>query len=372
MLLLLALPLLSTACRRVAKPEGWASPVQSDDIVLVAHRKVLVALESEDLAQRWRFPPDQDDINTELKEDKINTQALYGTPAIADGAVFLPTYDGTMYALDAEDGTIRWQFETGDALVGGPIFSDGTIYFGSSDGFLYALDAETGALVWQPFETGDSVWSTPTITADGEILYVTSLDSRLYALDAATGGELWSFDTDAGIAGDPVLDEDETTIYVGGFDSRLRAIDTETHEEIWSQEAGNWFWARPLLHDGVIYAASLDGEVFALNARDGAPAWAAPFSTEAPIRSAPLMAGDSLIIIDRGGEVHAIDPESGVPSLPNSPYPLESDVLADPILRPSPDAAGLEEILIVTTNGQLQRLGPDDLQPITVALELGD
>lgn len=363
---LAALALLAGACTDVASPEGWASPVQSDDdLLLLAHRDELFALTGDMLAPRRFFPPLGDN-------DDLDPVALYGTPAVTDDAVFVPTYDGILYALDAETSDVDWLFDTEEPLIGGVVASLNTVYFGSTDGNVYALDAASGALRWEPFETGEAVWSTPALA--GGTLYVTSLDGRLYAIDPATGIERWSFSTDAGIASPPVVDEEAGLVYVGGLDSHLRAIDIETHEERWALKVDNWFWTRPLVVEGIVYAGSLDGNVYAIEAESGDPHWPEPFSAEAPVRSAPVMAGGLLIIIDRDGNVYGIDPSDGSSAV-GGPLALGSDVLVDPVVRigsTSDGDADAAEVVIVTTEGELIRIDSATLQPIGRAIELED
>ena len=341
--------ILLTACTSVASPKGWASPVQSDDLLLISHRDDLFALDPETLIPRWAFPTASDDIDPE---------ALYGTPAVMGDTVFVPTYEGSLYALDIENGQLLpgWPFETDGPLIGGVAVASDTVYFGSDDGNVYALNATTGVERWaQPFETGEAVWSTPALA--GDTLYVTSLDGKLYAINAATGSERWSFSTDAGIASPPVVNQGAGLVYIGGLDSKLRAIDLETHEERWSLEADNWFWTEPLLAAGSIFAGSLDGNVYAINAVSGEARWPQPFSAGEPVRAAPIVVGDTLIVIDREGNVHGVDMENGSRTL--GPTALESDVFSDPLLR---RFAGSDEIIVVTTDGELVSIDPATLR----------
>lgn len=347
--------LLTSACTGVASPKGWASPILLPDdssegeLLLAAHRDALLALDPATLDGLWAFPPAAGD-------EDIDVVALYGTPAADDDRVFVSGYDGTLYALDRATGDLQWSFEDPDGpLIGGVAVGQDTVYFGSADTKVYALDAASGTPRWAPFDTGDAVWATPTL--QGDVLYVTSLDGRLYALDAESGSELWSFQTDAGVASPPLVDEEAGLVYVGGFDSQLRAIDLETHEEMWSLTADNWFWMRALLADGALYAASLDGRVFAVDARSGDLLWAQPFSVEAPVRAAPLLVAGVLVIIDRDGNVYALDPTDGSAAF-DEPLALDSDVLADPLVRPAlpSDGDGGEELLVVTTDGDLVRI----------------
>lgn len=306
-------------------------------------------------------------------EKDIDAVALYGTPAVTSDAVFVPTYDGSLYALDLETGAVLWSHETDGPLIGGVVVSDGTVYFGSSDGNVYALDAASGDRLWEPFETGDEVWSKPAVY-DGT-LYATSLDGRLYALDAASGAERWSFKTDAGIASPPVVDEETGFVYVGGFDARLRAIDSESGEERWSVRADNWFWTEPLVVDGVVYAGSLDGNVYAVDAASGGDAWPERFSANGAIRSAAVMADELLVLVDKDGEVYSIDRETGSSAVADETLELESGVSTDPLVvtKTEGDAPeGKEEVVVVTTGGDLVRVDALTLRLIGAPEPIGD
>lgn len=347
------LALIGIACGAVAKPEGWASPALGDDLVLVSHKDELFALNAETLDPEWAFPGATGDKD-------IDPVALYGAPVRMNGTVFVPTYDGKLYAIDATNGTLVWQepFETDGPLIGGVTASADTVYFGSDDGNVYAVDVDTGIERWS-FKTDDSIWSTPRLA--GRALYVTSQDGRLYALDT-NGNELWSFKTGAGIVASPVVDEAAGLVYVGGIDARLRAIDLETHEEQWSVKAGNWFWADPHVSKGVVYAGSLDKKVYAVDAATGERPWPEAFSAESSVRSKVAIVDDDLLVFDRDGRVYQLDPATGEPKS-QAPLELGGDVLSDPLVVAGETPAD-SEVLVVTTDGELVRIDPETLTVI--------
>jgi outer membrane protein assembly factor BamB len=77
-----------------------------------------------------------------------------GTPAVvvADGTVFVAS-GSVVAALDAADGTERWNFTTEGRVESSAAVVNGTIYFGSLASVLantnvYALDAASGAKLW--------------------------------------------------------------------------------------------------------------------------------------------------------------------------------------------------------------------------------
>ena len=72
------------------------------------------------------------------------------TPAIAEGKIFVATFDiftGTMYALDEATGSVVWAYPLPAPVGSSPAYNNGTVFLSSWDGNLYAWDAGTGGLI---------------------------------------------------------------------------------------------------------------------------------------------------------------------------------------------------------------------------------
>src|SRR5207245_9345350 len=65
---------------------------------------------------------------------------VYASPIVSDGFVFIPSYDGKLYALDEYTGSLIWSFRTGSNIVGTPAVGNGIVYLSSKDFTVYALD----------------------------------------------------------------------------------------------------------------------------------------------------------------------------------------------------------------------------------------
>ncbi len=94
---------------------------------------------------------------------------------------------------------LKWAFPTGGPIAASPTVVGGTVYVGSWDGYEYALDAVTGTMKWKTFLGQTTAPCYPQLAgassaADVEtgVVYVGGGDSNWYALDAATGNVLWS------------------------------------------------------------------------------------------------------------------------------------------------------------------------------------
>src|SRR3984957_3804871 len=99
--------------------------------------------------------------------------------AVADGVVYVGSYDGYVYALNAATGVKLWSFATGGEVFSSPAVANGVVYVGSNDQNVYALNATTGAKLWS-YTAGYDVTSSPVVV-DG-VVYIGAEDGNVYAL----------------------------------------------------------------------------------------------------------------------------------------------------------------------------------------------
>jgi outer membrane protein assembly factor BamB len=328
---------LAAGCASVANPQGWAGPdLAADSLYASIESGKMAALDPDDLSVNWIFPPDTEEGDT------LDLEAIYGAPVVDQGTIYFGAYDDNVYALNADDGTLRWTFKTNDPIVSSLALSGDILYAGSTDGSLYAIDTTVCTNSCPPtaartFDTEDSIWASPLLAED--VVYVAAMNGRLYALNAETLEPLseFSFKADAGLLTDPTLADDETLL-VGGIDNKLYALDPDTGAEKWSFEGGNWFWGRPQIDGDTIFIADLDGNIHALGLGDGNPMWSEPFKAGAAVRSAPLLASGTLVVVDRDGNAYGVDPENGTQQW--GPTLLDKTVLSDPFLLDTATSTG--------------------------------
>ena len=248
--------------------------------------------------------------------------AIYGTPAVAEGLVYIGGYNGKVYAFDSSSLAVQWIYPREgnlEPIISGLAISQGKVYIGATDEQdkelwkLYALNAETGNKEWE-FETGDKIWSTPAI--DGDTLYIGCFDKKLYAIDTTTGKEKWEpFETEGAITSTPLVYNNK--IYVGSFDRHLYAVDATTGKQIWrfpvsdegENNPENWFWAKPVAYNNVIYAPCLDGKVYILDAETGNEVVDAK-DLESPVSASPVVVNSSVIFASRQGVIYSLDTDS--------------------------------------------------------------
>lgn len=92
------------------------------------------------------------------------------SPVVAGNRMYVAKVDAhTVYALNADDGSVLWNYTAGGRVDSPPTIYEGRVLFGSADGYVYCLNASDGALVWQyraapmdlrmiAYEQVESVW----------------------------------------------------------------------------------------------------------------------------------------------------------------------------------------------------------------------
>jgi outer membrane protein assembly factor BamB len=108
------------------------------------------------------------------------------TVAIQDGIVYAADLSGFLYALDARTGQLFWKHDLLAAVWGSPFVADGRVYIGDEDGDLEVLQAGKTMKVLGSYNMGVSVYSTPV--AKGGVLYVLARN-RLFALQQGATGK---------------------------------------------------------------------------------------------------------------------------------------------------------------------------------------
>lgn len=99
-------------------------------------------------------------------------QRTISTAAIADGLLYLPTLSGFLHCVDASTGKRLWVHDTYAAIWGSPAVIDGKVYIGTEDGEVVVLEHGRELKELAANDMGSSIYTTPT-AANG-VLYVTT------------------------------------------------------------------------------------------------------------------------------------------------------------------------------------------------------
>ena len=210
---------------------------------------------------------------------------VFTSPTVADGVVYAGSvdWDNSLYALDASTGARLWSYPASPYVSEAPAVVKGVVYVSSCTGdhdALYALNASSGAPLWSyPLYCG----SSPAV-ADG-VAYVSS-KFNVYAIDA-TGLQRWTYGIGDGVSS-PTLGNG--VVYAGSMDGKLYALDARNGALLWkfAVTKGKEIWATPAVANGMVYVTSTDHNIYALNAGTGALIW--KYATEGELTGSAAVA----------------------------------------------------------------------------------
>jgi polyvinyl alcohol dehydrogenase (cytochrome) len=272
-----------------------------------------------------------------------------------------------------------------------PVIWGGRLYVGSWEGDIYSLDARTGCIHWMiEVEAGvRSAISLQSLLGDGLRAYFGDLAANVYAVDALTGRQIWKTKVDdypfARITGSPALFEGRLYVPVSSreesqvgdprypcckFRGSVVALDAATGEQIWKTyvisqparptqknragtqiwgPAGGAIWVAPAIDPrrGALYVGT--GNDYAPPATENTDAiMAFDLKTGAIRWVRQMVQGDIWNGSCRGGGDPATCPD---PEAPDFDFP------ASPILV---DVAGGKQLLIASQkSGLIYALDPD-------------
>ena len=193
--------------------------------------------------------------------DTQTNRGLEATPIVVDGVMYTSGATGKAYALDAKTGKEIWSFDPHadlrvnreaccDEVNRGVALWKGKVYVASFDGILYALDAATGKTLWQADtitdkKVGYSVTGAPEVA--GHVVVIgnagSEYDARGYvsAYDLDTGKFAWRFYT---VPGDPAKPQESPELEV--------ATKTWDAKSRWDMGGGGTVW------DSMVYDPELN------------------------------------------------------------------------------------------------------------------
>ncbi|WP_267639801.1 outer membrane protein assembly factor BamB family protein [Haloarchaeobius amylolyticus] len=205
------------------------------------------------------------------------------TPTVAGSTVYGGDSDGTVFALDAADGTPRWERTFGDERQGGAVHApvtvgDAGVYVpvaSSREQGIYCLSPEDGQTRWQ--QEWVDVQSVMALTDD--LLLVSYPSYEVAAFDAETGERRWSTGLDSRrispptVADDTVVVADETGLY---------GLDVATGKRRWKRTTDATAFARPVVAGDTVVAQTTDGLV-GCSVSTGKRRWTVEESSGVPV-----------------------------------------------------------------------------------------
>lgn len=266
-----------------------------------------------------------EELRPESSRDRV---ARGGGVAVSGSRVFVTTGFGFIAALNADTGEELWRTDGGAPFHSAPTVSGDRVYAITNDSELLAVNAATGEIVWthQSIAEPARILSAPSVAVDGETIIAPFASGEVTALLAANGRRLWtdslsrsgrltSLSAINDIAGRPVIDNG--VAFAASHSGVLAAIDIRTGQRLWARAFAST--QTPLVAGDVLYAVSVDGELVAFDRTTGNIYWVQQLRryrdeddrTGRVAWTGPVMIGRRLVLANSEGDVVAISPENG-------------------------------------------------------------
>lgn len=278
-------------------------PVVSRDAVFAAGHEGEVA-RFEDGRAVWRV-----DTNTELSA---------GVGSDGRQVVVVAT-DGSVIALDADNGSERWRSPVGAEVLAPPAVSLDFVIVRASDNRLIALNARDGSRRWvyQRNNPPLALRNFAGVLIEGPVVLAGFPGGKLAVINLANGGAITELgvavprgatelERVADIAGPPVVGRRE--VCAVAYQGRAACFDVSNGNAIWAREFSS---SVGMDRDGRFALITDDRDaVHALDGFSGASVWKQDGLARRKV-SRPLIVGDHVVVGDLEGYIHVLDRETG-------------------------------------------------------------
>ena len=267
----------------------------------------VAALNANDGSELWKVKP---------------AGPLRGSPTIQFNAVYVMTQDNQIIALNLDDGKQIWNEsasvqQAGVFGVGTPAAGQGTVIAGFSSGELVAYRYENGRQLWSDALARTSisteVGSLTDVDADPIIdrgrVYALGQGGRMAAYELVTGQRIWELNlagiSTPAVAGDWVftLTDRAQLLAIARGTGKVRWLNQLQRFRNEKKRKGAVFWVGPLLAGNRLWIANSAGELSYADPSEGA---VTPYvELKHPVSLAPVVANQTLYVLDDGGTITA-------------------------------------------------------------------
>ncbi len=299
-----------------------AAPVALGDAVFVATDASVVKLDRRTGQSLWTSPLGKPRTPikalTDLSDFNSRWTHYSAAPIIRAGIVYVASRDGCVHALNTSDGSKVRDYCGDEEITGAPVIDANRLYYPSFNGNIYAVRLSDGAPVWK-YDTHGAL--PRDLVLAGDRLLAASRSYDLVAVDKRSGTARWKMHSWWGWV-DSVPEVHSRDLVIGSSDAqRIYDVDTATGRPIWQTFVGGWAWARPTRDGNSVYAGLVGteqhyvgkrrGGLAALDARTGRLKWLLETQHTDGVAaygfaSAPLVVGGILYAADLNGTVFAL------------------------------------------------------------------
>lgn len=245
-------------------------------------------------------------------------KAVVLSPALDGDAVYTSDPKGRVRAFAADNGRKLWTTQVDQLVTGATAAGDGLVVVATKKGEVIALDRTDGHRLWSSNLSSEAL--APAAIGAG-VVVVQSVDGKLTGLSAKDGKRLWQYErTEPPLSlygtARPVIVAD--AVLTGFASGKVAAVQIRSGKLLWelpvAQPQGRNEVERlvdvdvsPVVVRNVLYAASYQGKIIALDAQTGRILWSRDISTFSGMDADT----NNIYLTDDRGNVLAFDQRTG-------------------------------------------------------------
>lgn len=252
----------------------------------------------------------------QLWKKQVNGEVLTA-PLVGRGLVVVRTTDTRVFGFDARTGERRWIYQRTQTPLNlrvgmGMVFAGDGIVMGFPGGKLGVLTPSNGVLRWEStisypkgvseIERLNDVTGLPMV--NGRQVCATTFQGRVGCMDLSSGQPQWGkeFSSPTGPT------QDDNALFASDERSVFFAFDRQNGNERWrNDKLRNRALGMPVAVGRSVVVGDFEGYLHFLS-RDDGQFLARVRAGSDPISAAPVLAGQTLVVQSRGGEIYGYIP----------------------------------------------------------------
>ena len=306
------------------------------------------------------------DLASGEPEVELNLNAVMSAGVGGNETLWLvATRDAYVIAVDAEKHVERWRTRVPSEVLAKPVIHDDSVIVRTIDGKIISINSETGKIRWQYQRTIPDLTirgsSEPIVARDR--IFVGLADGRFIAISPKDGGVIWDValsipkgrseiqrlvDIDGG------AELYGRILYAASYQGRVAAIDIERGQFLWARDFSTHTGVT--LDDKTLYSSDDNGSIWAMDRLNGATLWKQDKLAYRQL-TRPTIVGDYIAVGDFEGYVHLLSRYDGhmvaryqLGQYDNVGWDLATGIIAAPI------AYGDDRVLVTTRGGIMYML----------------
>ncbi len=294
-------------------------------------------------------------------EDDIELDSIISAGVGGNEDVWLvATRDAHVIAVDGRTRFERWRTRVPSEVLAKPVIYKDTVIVRTIDGKILSLDLQSGKIRWQYQRAIPDLTlrgtSEPVIARDR--IFAGLADGRLIAISPEDGGILWDVALSVPTGRSEIqrlVDIDGHTelygrvLYAASFQGRVAAIDVDRGQFLWARDFSTHTGVT--LDEKVLYSSDDNGHIWALDRLNGATLWKQEKLAHRKL-TRPTIIGDYLAVGDFEGYVHLLSRYDGhfvarfqLGQYDDIGWEYGTGIIAPPIVK------GKDRLVVVTRGG---------------------